>query len=132
LQQAIVTQDDVRKTIFSTPVQEYTEERELPTSSTIQAQPSHSLHIALDKYAEAINEIMDIVRDLGRNSVSLDIQDEDLDVASEYSEGIHFVINCAMNLHYDVLISSLLGPSSAILSVGRTMVMNVKNPSPRR
>lgn len=129
-----MTQDDVRKTIFSTPVQENTEQGELHTSSTMLAQPSHSLHIALDKYAEAINEIMDIVRDLGRNSVSLDIQDEDLDVASEYSEGIHLVISCATNLHYDglQLISSLLGPSSAILSVGRTMVMNVKSPAPRR
>ncbi|KAM3588725.1 hypothetical protein VKS41_001163 [Umbelopsis sp. WA50703] len=98
----IVTQDDVRNTIFSTPMMEPQLEGK---RSDANMQPSHSLHIDLDKYAEAINEIMDIVRDLGRNSVSLDIQDEDLDVAS---------------------------PSSAILSIGRSMVMNVKNPAPRR
>lgn len=79
----IVTQDDVRKTIFSTPLQMHAEEGKQLDSVEMQAQPSHSLQIALDKYAEAINEIMDIVRDLGRNSVSLDIQDEDLDVASQ-------------------------------------------------
>lgn len=100
---SIVTQDDVRNSILSTPTMEPQLESKGLEATNIQL--SHSLHIDLDKYAEAISEIMDIVRDLGRNSVSLDIQDEDLDVAS---------------------------PSSAILSIGRSMVMNFKNPAPRR
>ncbi|KAJ2955823.1 hypothetical protein NQZ79_g8237 [Umbelopsis isabellina] len=99
---SIVTQDDVRNSLLSSPIVEPQLESK---GFDANVQPSHSLHIDLDKYAEAISEIMDIVRDLGRNSVSLDIQDEDLDVAS---------------------------PSSAILSIGRSMVMNVKNPAPRR
>ncbi|KAI9290127.1 hypothetical protein BC943DRAFT_7061 [Umbelopsis sp. AD052] len=105
LKQPIITQDDVRKTILLSPTQEFANPKLPPNAADMLPQPSHSLYIALDKYAESINEIMDIVRDLGRNSVSLDIQDEDLDVAR---------------------------PSSAILSIGRTMVMNFKNPAPRR
>jgi hypothetical protein len=92
LQQPIVTQDDVRKTIFSSPSQHSVIPKRSPTSADMMWQPSHSLYIALDKYAESINEIMDIVRDLGRNSVSLDIQDEDLDVASMYTMGGEFCL----------------------------------------
>lgn len=110
LQQPIVTQDDVRKTIFSSPSQESTISKHTYKSVDMQSQASHSLHIALDKYAESINEIMDIVRDLGRNSVSLDIQDEDLDVASMYFMR-RFSFYCNLIAHDSIFDRAILGNS---------------------
>ncbi|KAF7724142.1 Guanine nucleotide exchange protein smcr8 [Apophysomyces ossiformis] len=75
-----------------------------------------------DMYAEAIQCIMGVLKYLGRDSVALDVEEEEelFLGKSKYSVSVHFLLMYAFK-----------EPSFEAISIGRTFILNMDNPRPR-